>query len=143
MVLAAGMPPPDPAALAVSMSAMSMSPAANTMMTSTPQVMPMTMPSTITPSHPIPVLNPAVLAGMPAPDPAVLANMPVPNPAVLAGMPAANLAGIPAPNPAVIAGMPAPNSAVLASFASAGPNIATTQAMFTMPSTAAQQVTSS
>jgi len=144
----AGMPPPDPAALAVSMSAMSMSPAANTtMLTSTPHVI-----------HPIPVLNPAVLAGMPAPDPAILANMPVPNPAVLAGMPAPNLAGIAAPNPAVLAGMPAPNPAVLAgmpapnladpavlaSFAGAGSNIGTTQAMFTMPSSpAAQQVTSS
>ena len=130
----AGMPPPDPAALAVSMSAMSMSPAANTtMLTSTPHVMP------VTPAHPIPVLNPAVLAGMPAPDPAILANMPVPNPAVLAGMPA--------PNPAVLAGMPATNPAaladpaVLASFAGAGSNISTTQAMFTMPSSpAAQQV---
>merc|ERR1719245_2184509 len=114
------MPPPDPAALAVSMSAMSMSPAGNTtMLTSTPHVMP------VTPAHPIPVLNPAVLAGMPAP----------------------NLAGIAAPNPAVLAGMPAPNladSAVLASFAGAGSNISTTQAMFTMPSPpAAQQVTSS
>ena len=152
----AGMPPPDPAALAVSMS-----PAANTtMLTSTPHVMP------VTPAHPIPVLNPAVLAGMPAPDPAILANMPVPNPAVLAGMPAPNLAGIAAPNPAVLAGMPAPNPAVLAgmpatnpaalagmpapnladpavlaSFAGAGSNIGTTQAMFTMPSSpAAQQV---
>jgi len=160
----AGMPPPDPAALAVSMSAMSMSPAANTtMLTSTPHVMP------VTPAHPIPVLNPAVLAGMPAPDPAILANMPVPNPAVLAGMPAPNLAGIAAPNPAVLAGMPATNPAalagmpatnpaalagmpapnladpaVLASFAGAGSNISTTQAMFTMPSSpAAQQVTSS
>jgi len=114
----AGMPPPDPAALAVSMS-----PAANTtMLTSTPHVMP------VTPAHPIPVLNPAVLAGMPAPDPAVLANMPATNPAALAGMPAPNLA----------------DPAVLASFAGAGSNISTTQAMFTMPSSpAAQQVTSS
>jgi len=132
----AGMPPPDPAALAVSLSSMSMaSPATNVMplpssvlsstpnMTSMPAAVPtpgltpaapFIMPSAVSPAAPMamPVLNPAVLAGMPTPDPAVLAGMPAPDPALLASF---NL-GPQQPMPA--AGMP---------------GLTPTQQLFTMP----------
>ena len=95
----AGMPPPDPAALADSVSAMSiMTPASPvTPANIAPSPMAAPAPSNIMPTPDLapgnlmpaapqvmatpetqvmaPVLNPAILAGMPAPDPALLASM--------------------------------------------------------------------
>ena len=80
----AGMPPPDPAALADSIAAMSV---AGNVMPVIPAASLVTAPSDLVtspaaplaaPSEPpvaAPVLNPAVLAGMPPPDPALLASM--------------------------------------------------------------------
>jgi len=79
----AGMPAPDPAILAASAA----------MPAPVPSI-PAPVPSMVAPV-PImaatPVVNPTVMAGMPAPvlDPTVLAGMPLPDPAVLAGMPVA------------------------------------------------------
>merc|ERR1712098_609555 len=111
----AGMPPPDPAALAVSLSSMSMaSPAVNVMplpssvLSSTPNMMsmppavpapgltpaaPLVMPQAVSPAAPMamPVLNPAVIAGMPTPDPALLASF---NLGPQVSMPAAGMPGL-------------------------------------------------
>jgi len=128
----AGMPPPDPAALADSVAAMSImapSPVVSTMplaplvtpsnivpspmaaapsnimptpevATAPPIMMPMAAPL-MAPSEPqvmavsepqvmAPVLNPAILAGMPAPDPALLASMNLSMPQVPGGVPMAS-----------------------------------------------------
>jgi len=125
-----------------------------------------TLSPTTLPLPPVPVqavLDPTVLAGMPAPDPAVLAGMPSPVPVVaavaapaampaavpavtgmaapqLASMPAAApvlnpsvIASMPAPvlDPTVLAGMPAPDPAVLAGMPVAAPM------MYSMPPQAA------
>eukprot|EP00092_Neocalanus_flemingeri_P039291 GFUD01042777.1.p1 GENE.GFUD01042777.1~~GFUD01042777.1.p1 ORF type:complete len:459 (+),score=132.07 GFUD01042777.1:133-1509(+) len=84
------------------------------------------------------VLDPTVLAGMPAPDPAIMAANAMPAPAlntpVVASMPApvlnpAVMAGMPAPvlDPTVMAGMPLPDPAVLAGQYVAAPM------MYSMP----------
>ena len=79
----AGMPTPDPAVLAGMPSQMpAVAPAA---------VAGMPAPQIVGMQAQAPVLNPSVIASMPAPvlDPTVLAGMPAPDPAALAGMPVA------------------------------------------------------
>ena len=78
----AGMPTPDPAVLAGMPSQMPVAPAA---------VAGMPAPQIVGMQAQAPVLNPSVIASMPAPvlDPTVLAGMPAPDPAALAGMPVA------------------------------------------------------
>merc|ERR1719435_342852 len=80
----AGMPTPDPAVLAGMPSPVPVAAAVAAM--PAPQLASIPTPA------PAPVLNPSVIASMPAApvlDPTVLAGMPAPDPAVLAGMPVA------------------------------------------------------
>jgi len=138
----AGMPAPDPAALADSLAAISVGAAA-----SSPMVPPAAMMTTPIPAA-VPV--PAAVAAVPAPAaeytgtvPAAVAPlmtmpaavMPPAQPLPVA-MPAAVLnpavlAGMPAPDPAVLAGMPVPDPAVLAGMPYSMPQVP--QAVFTMP----------
>ena len=77
----AGMPTPDPAVLA----------GMPTQMPAAAAVAGMPAPQIVGMQAQAPVLNPSVIASMPAPvlDPTVLAGMPAPDPAALAGMPVA------------------------------------------------------